>query len=184
VKRGLRSDRACAAAGFGPAERRTSSSREAHAMRGLSWDLPGPKRSWRTALGQPASHALLFAWWPCLKPTNGSSETFFREKPARLPQGTAGAEAFNALPALLRLPPAGCHPLAPTGRLAHTISYACALRSVPCVAGPMPRQCRVEDTVDRWVKTEHLASPRRGRQSGLTTHPLSVKVVVYHFSSN
>jgi len=123
----------------------------------------------------------LFAW--CVFETYEQvSESFFRDDPLDCRDGTPAAEAFNDF-----LLDCGFHLLDVTpcadGRLAHTISYGLRLpfssvRRRPH-AGAM---FDVEDTVDRWVKTEHLRY-REGQPNLASAPTRYLKVVVYHFSS-
>ena len=123
----------------------------------------------------------LFAW--CVfEAYEQTSRIFFDDDPLGGEPGESSAQAFETF-----LLDCGFHLLDITpcadGRLAHAIAYALRLpvssvRRRPH-AGAM---FDVENTVDRWVKTEH----RRYRESipnpaHADTHYL--KVVVYHFSS-
>ena len=123
----------------------------------------------------------LFAW--CVFQTyERVSDAFFRDDPLDCRDGTPAAEAFNAF-----LLECGFHLLDVTpcadGRLAHTISYALrvpfsSVRRRPH-AGAM---FDVEDTVDRWVKTEHHRY-REGLPNPASAPTRYLKVVIYHFSS-
>jgi len=150
-----------------------------HAEAELGFTLPESilEKAWVSQLDMRS----LFAW--CVFETyERVSETFFREDPLDCREGTPAAEAFNAF-----LLSSGFHLLDVTpcadGRLAHTISYALRLpfssvRRRPH-AGAM---FDVEDTVDRWVKTEHLRY-REGVPNQAYDPTRYLKVVVYHFSS-
>jgi carboxysome shell carbonic anhydrase len=150
-----------------------------HAEAELGFSLPTAilEKAWVSQLDMRT----LFAW--CVFETYGQvSESFFRDDPLDCRDGTPAAQAFNAF-----LLDCGFHLLDVTpcadGRLAHTISYALRLpfssvRRRPH-AGAM---FDVEDTVDRWVKTEHLRY-REGRPNQASAPTRYLKVVVYHFSS-
>jgi len=151
--------------------------RHAKAELGVTLPLAILEKAWVSQLDMRS----LFAW--CVFETYGQvSESFFRDDPLDCRDGTPAAEAFNAF-----LLECGFHLLDVTpcadGRLAHTISYALRLpfssvRRRPH-AGAM---FDVEDTVDRWVKTEHLRY-REGRPNPASAPTRYLKVVVYHFSS-
>ncbi|MCT0200433.1 carboxysome shell carbonic anhydrase [Synechococcus sp. CS-1325] len=151
--------------------------RHARAELGFALPLAILEKAWVSQLDMRS----LFAW--CVFETYGQvSESFFRDDPLDCRDGTPAAEAFNAF-----LLECGFHLLDVTpcadGRLAHTISYALRLpfssvRRRPH-AGAM---FDVEDTVDRWVKTEHLRY-REGRPNPAHAPTRYLKVVVYHFSS-
>ncbi|MFN7899482.1 MAG: carboxysome shell carbonic anhydrase [Synechococcaceae cyanobacterium] len=144
---------------------------------GTSLPLPILESAWTSQLDMRT----LFAW--CVfEAYEQTSRTFFDADPLGGAPGDASAEAFEAF-----LLDCGFHLLDITpcadGRLAHAIAYALRLpvssvRRRPH-AGAM---FDVENTVDRWVKTEH----RRYREAipnpaHADTHYL--KVVIYHFSS-
>ncbi|MFO0015939.1 MAG: carboxysome shell carbonic anhydrase [Synechococcaceae cyanobacterium] len=149
------------------------------ARRELGTELPLPilESAWTSQLDMRT----LFAW--CVfEAYEQTSRIFFDDDPLAGEPGDASAKAFEAF-----LLDCGFHLLDITpcadGRLAHAIAYALRLpvssvRRRPH-AGAM---FDVENTVDRWVKTEH----RRYREAipnpaHADTHYL--KVVVYHFSS-
>ena len=145
----------------------------------LGFDLPDHilEKSWVRPLDMRA----LFAW--CVFQSHQAfSERFFLDDPLEGSSGSARADAFNAF-----LLECGFHLLDVTpcadGRLAHSIAYA--LR-IPFSAVRRRSHAGalfdVENTVNRWVKTEH----RRYRES----HPNEahaptryLKTVTYHFSS-
>ncbi|MFM9041651.1 MAG: carboxysome shell carbonic anhydrase, partial [Vulcanococcus sp.] len=107
---------------------------------------------------------------------------FFNDDPLAAQSGSSDADAFNAF-----LMECGFHLLDITpcadGRLAHAIAYALRLpfSSVRrrSHAGAM---FDVENTVDRWVKTEHRRY-REGTPNPAHADTRYLKVVVYHFSS-
>jgi carboxysome shell carbonic anhydrase len=150
-----------------------------HAEAELGFRLPPVilERAWVSQLDMRT----LFAW--CVFETYEQvSESFFRDDPLDCRDGTPAAEAFNDF-----LIDCGFHLLDVTpcadGRLAHAISSVLRLpfssvRRRPH-AGAM---FDVEDTVDRWVKTEHLRF-REGQPNLASAPTRYLKVVVYHFSS-
>ena len=145
----------------------------------LGFDLPDHilEKAWVRPLDMRA----LFAW--CVFQSHQSfSERFFLDDPLASASGSQRAEQFNAF-----LLECGFHLLDVTpcadGRLAHSIAYALRIpfSSVRrrSHAGAM---FDVENTVNRWVKTEH----RRYRESVPNeAHAPTryLKVVTYHFSS-
>jgi carboxysome shell carbonic anhydrase len=149
------------------------------ALSSLGFELPVfiLEQAWVTQLDMRT----LFAW--CVFETYELvSQSFFRDDPLGGSDDTPAAEAFDAF-----LLSCGFHLLDVTpcadGRLAHTISYALrvpfsSVRRRPHAGALFD----VENTVDRWVKTEH----RRYREA--VPNPAHeptryLKVVVYHFSS-
>ena len=123
----------------------------------------------------------LFAW--CVfEAYEQASLSFFNDDPLAAQSGSSDAEAFNAF-----LLECGFHLLDVTpcadGRLAHAIAYALRLpfSSVRrrSHAGAM---FDVENTVDRWVKTEHRRY-REGLPNPAHADTRYLKTVVYHFSS-
>ncbi len=150
-----------------------------HARTELGYELPLPilEKAWVSQLDMRT----LFAW--CVFETYEQvSAAFFRDDPLQGQEGTPAAEAFNAF-----LLSCGFHLLdvspCADGRLAHAICYALRLpfssvRRRPH-AGAM---FDVENTVDRWVKTEHLRY-REGRPNPAYDPTRYLKVVIYHFSS-
>ena len=145
----------------------------------LGFNLPLPilERAWVTQLDMRS----LFAW--CLFETyEQTSASFFEDDPLGGKPGSAAGVDFDAF-----LLSCGFHLLDITpcadGRLAHAIAYALRIpfSSVRrrSHAGAL---FDVENTVNRWVKTEH----RRYREA--TPNPATeptryLKVVLYHFSS-
>jgi len=145
----------------------------------LGYELPLPilERAWVTQLDMRT----LFAW--CVFETYEQiSATFFQQDPLEGQRGSEQAQAFEAF-----LLGCGFHLLDITpcadGRLAHAIAYALripysAVRRRPHAGALFD----VENTVNRWVKTEH----RRYREA--IPNPAHadtryLKVVLYHFSS-
>jgi carboxysome shell carbonic anhydrase len=123
----------------------------------------------------------LFAW--CVfEAYEQSSLSFFNDDPLAAQSGSTDAERFNTF-----LLECGFHLLDITpcadGRLAHAIAYVLRLpfSSVRrrSHAGAM---FDVENTVDRWVKTEHRRY-REGLPNPAHSDTRYLKVVVYHFSS-
>lgn len=151
----------------------TQAQLRARASLGFELPLPILEKAWVSQLDMRT----LFAW--CVFETyRAVSDDFFNGDPL----GGLDGEAFNA-----ELIKCGFHLLDITpcadGRLAHAIAYGLRLpfSSVRrrSHAGAL---FDVENTVDRWVKTEHLrfreAKPNPAHDP---THYL--KVVLYHFSS-
>ena len=141
----------------------------------LSFELPLPilEKAWVSQLDM----RILFAW--CVFETYRSvSDEFFNGNPL----GGLDAESFNA-----ELIDWGFHLLDITpcadGRLAHAIAYGLRLpfNSVRrrSHAGAL---FDVENTVNRWVKTEHLRF-REGKPNPAHSPTHYLKVVLYHFSS-
>ncbi len=123
----------------------------------------------------------LFAW--CLFETyEQTSEAFFRHDPLHGQADSEAASAFNAF-----LLECGFHLLDITpcadGRLAHAMAFALRLPFSSVRRRPHAGALfDVENTVNRWVKTEH----RRYREA--IPNPAHadtryLKVVLYHFSS-
>jgi carboxysome shell carbonic anhydrase len=149
------------------------------ALAELGHELPQPvlETAWTSQLDMRT----LFAW--CVfEAYEQTSLTFFNDDPLAAQDGSNDAEAFNAF-----LLECGFHLLDITpcadGRLAHAIAYALRLpfSSVRrrSHAGAM---FDVENTVDRWVKTEHRRY-REGLPNPAHSDTRYLKVVVYHFSS-
>ncbi len=145
----------------------------------LGFELPLPilEKAWVDQLDMRT----LFAW--CVFETyEQTSEAFFEADPLGGKPGSAAAEAFNAF-----LLSCGFHLLDITpcadGRLAHAIAYALRLpfSSVRrrSHAGAL---FDVENTVSRWVKTEHRRY-REGLPNPAHDDTRYLKVVLYHFSS-
>lgn len=123
----------------------------------------------------------LFAW--CVFETyEQTSDSFFQADPLQGKPGSPAADAFNAF-----LLSCGFHLLDVTpcadGRLAHAIAYA--LR-VPFSSVRRRSHAGalfdVENTVNRWVKTEHRRY-REGVPNQAHEDTRYLKVVLYHFSS-
>lgn len=149
------------------------------ARRELGFDLPLPvlERAWVTQLDMRT----LFAW-SVFETYEQTSAAFFEDDPLGGQPGSASAQEFDAF-----LLECGFHLLDITpcadGRLAHAIAYALRIpfSSVRrrSHAGAL---FDVENTVNRWVKTEH----RRYREAipNPAHEPTRyLKVVLYHFSS-
>ena len=145
----------------------------------LGHELPQPvlETAWTSQLDMRT----LFAW--CVfEAYEHTSISFFNDDPLAAQADSSDAEAFNAF-----LLECGFHLLDITpcadGRLAHAIAYALRLpfSSVRrrSHAGAM---FDVENTVDRWVKTEHRRY-REGLPNPAHNDTRYLKVVVYHFSS-
>ena len=149
------------------------------ALAELGYRLPEPilEKAWVSQLDMRT----LFAW--CVfEAYEQTSASFFCEDPLEGRAGSAAAEEFDAF-----LLSCGFHLLDITpcadGRLAHAIAYALripfgSVRRRPHAGALFD----VENTVNRWVKTEH------GRYREAIPNPASqdtryLKVVLYHFSS-
>lgn len=123
----------------------------------------------------------LFAW--CVfQAYESTSDAFFRHDPLEAQAGSPAADAFQDF-----LLSCGFHLLDITpcadGRLAHSVAYA--LRLPFSVVRRRPHAGAlfdVENTVDRWVKTEHRRY-REGLPNPAHADTRYLKVVVYHFSS-
>ena len=145
----------------------------------LGYELPLPilENAWTSQLDMRT----LFAW--CVfEAYEQTSLNFFEADPLAGQAASPDAEAFNAF-----LLDCGFHLLDVTpcadGRLAHAVAYGLRLpfssvRRRPH-AGAM---FDVENTVDRWVKTEHRRY-REGLPNPAHDDTRYLKVVVYHFSS-
>ena len=151
--------------------------RLAQAELGHPLPLPLLENAWTSQLDMRT----LFAW--CVfEAYEQTSLGFFNDDPLAGQAGSPDAEAFDGF-----LLDCGFHLLDITpcadGRLAHAIAYALRLpfSSVRrrSHAGAM---FDVENTVDRWVKTEHRRY-REGLPNPAHTDTRYLKVVVYHFSS-
>ena len=149
------------------------------ARRELGFDLPLPvlERAWVTQLDMRT----LFAW-SVFETYEQTSASFFEDDPLGGQPGSPASQEFDAF-----LLSCGFHLLDITpcadGRLAHAIAYALRIpfSSVRrrSHAGAL---FDVENTVNRWVKTEH----RRYREAvpNAAHEPTRyLKVVLYHFSS-
>jgi carboxysome shell carbonic anhydrase len=145
----------------------------------LGYELPLPilERAWVTQLDMRT----LFAW--CVFETfEQTSATFFQQDPLEGQRGAEAAQAFEAF-----LLECGFHLLDITpcadGRLAHAIAYALripysAVRRRPHAGALFD----VENTVNRWVKTEHRRY-REALPNPAHADTRYLKVVLYHFSS-
>ena len=145
----------------------------------LGYDLPLPVLE--TAWVNQLDMRTLFAW--CVfEAYEQTSIEFFSTDPLAGRPGSSAAQEFESF-----LLSCGFHLLDVTpcadGRLAHAIAYALRLpfSSVRrrSHAGAM---FDVENTVDRWVKTEHRRY-REGLPNPAHDDTRYLKVVVYHFSS-
>jgi len=145
----------------------------------LGFDLPDHilEKSWVRPLDMRA----LFAW--CVFQSHQLfSERFFQDDPLKAASGSQASEEFNGF-----LLDCGFHLLDVTpcadGRLAHTIAYALRIPfSAVRRRSHAGAMFDVENTVNRWIKTEH----RRFReQVPNEAHAPTryLKVVAYHFSS-
>ena len=149
------------------------------ACRELGFDLP--KHILERAWVRPLDMRALYAW--CVFESHRVfSDCFFQNDPLAASSGSEAAKTFERF-----LLDCGFHLLDVTpcadGRLAHSIAYALRIpfSSVRrrSHAGAM---FDVENTVNRWVKTEH----RRYRESipnAVSQDTRYLKVVTYHFSS-
>jgi carboxysome shell carbonic anhydrase len=149
------------------------------ALAELGFKLPLPilEKAWVSQLDMRT----LFAW--CVFETyEQTSDAFFQNDPLGGKPGSPAAEAFNGF-----LLTCGFHLLDATpcadGRLAHAMAYALRIpfSSVRrrSHAGAL---FDVENTVNRWVKTEHRRY-REGQPNSAHDDTRYLKVVVYHFSS-
>jgi len=149
------------------------------ARRELGFALPLPvlERAWVTQLDMRT----LFAW-SVFETYEQTSAAFFEDDPLGGQSGSASAQEFDAF-----LLSCGFHLLDITpcadGRLAHAIAYALRIpfSSVRrrSHAGAL---FDVENTVNRWVKTEHLRY-REALPNAAHEPTRYLKVVLYHFSS-
>ena len=148
----------------------------------------------RSELGfELPSHLLECAWvrrldmralfaWCVFNSHQKASDRFFQQDPLQGVEGSPQAMEFQSF-----LVSCGFHLLDITpcadGRLAHTIAYALRIpfSSVRrrSHAGAM---FDVENTVNRWVKTEHRRY-REGKPNSADSPTRYLKVVTYHFSS-
>ena len=145
----------------------------------LGYELPLPilETAWVTQLDMRT----LFAW--CVFETYElTSQSFFENDPLQGQPGSPAADTFNNF-----LLSCGFHLLDITpcadGRLAHAIAYALRLPFASVRrrshAGAL---FDVENTVNRWVKTEHRRY-REGDPNPAHDDTRYLKVVLYHFSS-
>ena len=145
----------------------------------LGYELPLPilERAWVTQLDMRT----LFAW--CVFETyEQTSASFFQQDPLEGHRGSESAQGFESF-----LLECGFHLLDITpcadGRLAHAIAYALripysAVRRRPHAGALFD----VENTVNRWVKTEHRRY-REAQPNPAHADTRYLKVVLYHFSS-
>ncbi len=145
----------------------------------FGFDLP--KHFLDKAWVRPIDMRALFAW--CVfQAHKQSSDAFFESDPLRGSEKSLEAKAFQSF-----LTDCGFHLLDVTpcsdGRLAHSIAYV--LR-IPFSAVRRRSHAGalfdIENTVNRWVKTEHLRF-REGNINPSQTSTRYLKVVTYHFSS-
>ena len=152
---------------------------QALAQEELGYSLPLPilEKAWVSQLDMRS----LFAW--CVFETyEQTSESFFRDDPLAGQPGSPAAEEFNAF-----LLSCGFHLLDVTpcadGRLAHAIAFALRLPFSSVRRRPHAGALfDVENTVNRWVKTEHRRY-REGVPNPAHDDTRYLKVVLYHFSS-
>jgi carboxysome shell carbonic anhydrase len=152
---------------------------QAVAQAELGYPLPLPilERAWVTQLDMRT----LFAW--CVFETyEQTSAAFYEQDPLGACPGSPATEAFDAF-----LLSCGFHLLDVTpcadGRLAHAIAFALRLPYSSVRRRPHAGALfDVENTVNRWVKTEHLRY-REGRPNPAHEDTRYLKVVLYHFSS-
>jgi carboxysome shell carbonic anhydrase len=151
--------------------------RLAQAELGTELPLPILETAWVTQLDMRT----LFAW--CVfEAYQQTSHRFFLDDPLRSGPGSPAALAFEAF-----LLECGFHLLDITpcadGRLAHAIAYALRLPFSSVRRRPHAGALfDVENTVNRWVKTEHRRY-REGVPNPAHADTRYLKVVLYHFSS-
>ena len=145
----------------------------------LGFELPNYllERAWVRILDMRA----LFAW--CVFQSHQQfSNQFFDSDPLHGREDNSVANEFEAF-----LKDCGFHLLDITpcadGRLAHTIAYVLRIPfSTVRRRSHAGALFDIENTVNRWVKTEHRRY-REGSPSGLDQATRYLKVVIYHFSS-
>ena len=145
----------------------------------LGFDLPDHilQRAWVRPLDMRA----LFAW--CVFESHRLfSDRFFQDDPL---SGATGSDASREFEQFLL--DCGIHLLDLTpcadGRLAHTVAYALRIPfSAVRRRSHAGAMFDVENTVNRWVKTEHRRY-REGAPNPSTEPTRYLKVVTYHFSS-
>ena len=145
----------------------------------LGFDLPSHilERAWV----RPLDMRGLFAW--CVFESHRLfSDRFFQDDPLQGAEGSAAAQEFEQF-----LLDCGIHLLDVTpcadGRLAHTVAYALRIPfSAVRRRSHAGAMFDVENTVNRWVKTEHRRH-REGKPNPSTEPTRYLKVVTYHFSS-
>ncbi len=152
---------------------------QALALKELGTELPLPilETAWVSQLDMRT----LFAW--CVfQAYEQTSDSFFQDDPLAGAPGSAAAGAFEEF-----LLSCGFHLLDITpcadGRLAHAIAYALRLPFSSVRRRPHAGALfDVENTVNRWVKTEHRRY-REGVPNPAHADTRYLKVVLYHFSS-
>ena len=145
----------------------------------LGFDLPDHilQKAWVRPLDMRA----LFAW--CVFESHRLfSDRFFQDDPLDGATGSPGSREFEQF-----LLDCGIHLLDLTpcadGRLAHTVAYALRIPfSAVRRRSHAGAMFDVENTVNRWVKTEHRRY-REGSPNPSTEPTRYLKVVTYHFSS-
>ena len=145
----------------------------------LGFDLPHHilEKAWVRPLDMRA----LFAW--CVFESHRLfSDRFFQDDPLNGASGSAPARDFEQF-----LLDCGIHLLdvspCADGRLAHTVAYALRIPfSAVRRRSHAGAMFDVENTVNRWVKTEHRRH-REGMPNPATEPTRYLKVVTYHFSS-
>ena len=145
----------------------------------LGYELPLPilETAWVSQLDMRT----LFAW--CVfEAYEQTSATFFVQDPLGGKPGSAAGEAFDEF-----LLSCGFHLLDITpcadGRLAHAIAYGLRIPFSSVRRRPHAGALfNVENTVNRWVKTEHRRY-REGLPNPAHDDTRYLKVVLYHFSS-
>ena len=145
----------------------------------LGFDLPDHilLRAWVRPLDMRA----LFAW--CVFESHRLfSDRFFQDDPLDAGTGSAASREFEQF-----LLDCGIHLLDLTpcadGRLAHTVAYALRIPfSAVRRRSHAGAMFDVENTVNRWVKTEHRRY-REGSPNPSTEPTRYLKAVTYHFSS-
>ncbi len=149
------------------------------ARQDLGYELPLPilEMAWVSQLDMRT----LFAW--CVfEAYEQTSATFFEQDPLGGKPGSAAGEAFDQF-----LLSCGFHLLDITpcadGRLAHAIAYGLRIPFSSVRRRPHAGALfDVENTVNRWVKTEHRRY-REGVPNPAHNDTRYLKVVLYHFSS-
>ena len=145
----------------------------------LGFDLP--QHILELAWVRPLDMRALFAW--CVFESHRLfSDRFFQDDPLDGASGSASSKEFEQF-----LLECGIHLLDVTpcadGRLAHTVAYALRIPfSAVRRRSHAGAMFDVENTVNRWVKTEHRRY-REGMPNPSTEPSRYLKVVTYHFSS-
>ncbi|EDY37145.1 carboxysome shell carbonic anhydrase [Cyanobium sp. PCC 7001] len=152
---------------------------QAIALEELGFPLPEPILD--TAWVSQLDMRTLYAW--CVFETyEQTSEAFFRDDPLQGQPGSPSAEAFDRF-----LLDCGFHLLDITpcadGRLAHAIGFGLRLPFSSVRRRPHAGALfDVENTVNRWVKTEHRRY-REAQPNPAHADTRYLKVALYHFSS-